>query len=286
MTPTTRAVWRTGLTAWVAASLLAPAHSFVQPDRTSEVYAIRYATLPKFPVSSLVAGADASRAIDLAMMVWLIHGAGDRRILVDAGFYREKFIQRWKPTGFVRPSEAVAGLGPAPADITDIILTHVHWDHADGIDLFPSARVWIQADEYHYYVGDAGEVRNRGIDAETAASLAGLRRAGRVRLVEGDAPDIVPGVTLHAGGRHTYASQFVSVQTAAGTVVIASDNLYLYENLDKRVAIAQTFDTDANLRAQDRMRSIASAPRLIVPGHDPAVFARFPLVRPGIVRIQ
>jgi hypothetical protein len=69
-------------------------------------------------------------------------------------------------------------------------------------------------------------------------------------------------------------------------VVLASDNMYLYENLDKHLPIAQTFDAASNLRAQDRMKTIASKPELIVPGHDPAVMARFPKVADGVVRID
>jgi hypothetical protein len=76
------------------------------------------------------------------------------------------------------------------------------------------------------------------------------------------------------------------VRTAAGTVVIASDNLYLYENLDRRRPIAQTLDSLSNLAAQDRMKRLASAPRLIVPGHDPAVFVRFATPGNGVARIQ
>ena len=68
--------------------------------------------------------------------------------------------------------------------------------------------------------------------------------------------------------------------------VLASDNMYLYENLDARAPIAQTLDAASNLRAQDRMKSLASEPRLVVPGHDPAVFTRFPKVAERIVRIE
>src|SRR5688500_20157217 len=67
-----------------------------QPAPTYEVYAVRYATIPGFPVRGLIAGADSSRRIDIAMAVWLLRGA-DRTVLVDAGFYRDKFVQRWKP---------------------------------------------------------------------------------------------------------------------------------------------------------------------------------------------
>jgi glyoxylase-like metal-dependent hydrolase (beta-lactamase superfamily II) len=91
---------------------------------------------------------------------------------------------------------------------------------------------------------------------------------------------------VYTGGRHTYASQYVGVRTASGTIVIASDNMYLYENLQKHVLIAQTFDADSNLKAQDRMKQIASRPDLIVPGHDPEVFIRFPKPGDGVARIQ
>jgi glyoxylase-like metal-dependent hydrolase (beta-lactamase superfamily II) len=76
------------------------------------------------------------------------------------------------------------------------------------------------------------------------------------------------------------------VNTSAGTVVLASDNMYLYENLEKHVPIAETLDAASNLRAQDRMKQIASRPGLIIPGHDPAVIAKFPNVAPGIAKIE
>jgi glyoxylase-like metal-dependent hydrolase (beta-lactamase superfamily II) len=78
----------------------------------------------------------------------------------------------------------------------------------------------------------------------------------------------------------------VVVATRPHAVVIASDNMYLSENLDTHTPIAQTLDAASNLRTQDRMKSLASEPRLLVPGHDPAVFARFPHISDRIVRIE
>lgn len=68
--------------------------------------------------------------------------------------------------------------------------------------------------------------------------------------------------------------------------MLASDNVYMYMNLEKHKPIAQTLDRESNLRAQDRMKDLASNPKLIVPGHDPAVMKNFPQVAPGVVRIQ
>jgi glyoxylase-like metal-dependent hydrolase (beta-lactamase superfamily II) len=250
-----------------------------------DVHAVRFATLP-FNVSGLVAGADPTRRIDIAMMVWVVRGNG-RTILVDAGFVREKFITRWKPANYVTPAVAVEqGLGIKPEDVTDIVISHIHWDHADGVTLFPKAAIWLQREELTHHVGDDGAVLDRAIDTDVAAAFHELRRANRLRLVDGDDKEILPGIRVYTGGRHTFASQYVGVRTAAGTVVLASDNAYLYENLEQKRAIAQTLDAASNLAAQGRMLALAQSASLVVPGHDPAVFTRFPLVKAGVVVIR
>ena len=252
-----------------------------------EVFAIRYATIPDFRVAQLVKGADPERKLDIAMTIWLIRGNG-RNILVDSGFYRDQFFKQWKVNDFVKPSDAVAQLGLKPEDITDVIITHMHWDHADGMDLFPRARIWVQRDEYTYYTGEAWHQRNThgGIDPDDVLSLVKLNMEGRVNLVKGDGQEIIPGVTCYIGGKHTYQSQYVGVNGKTGTVILASDNMYLYENLEKHVPIAATLDADSNLRAQDRMRELAGSLKLIVPGHDPAEFDRFEKIGDRVVKIQ
>jgi glyoxylase-like metal-dependent hydrolase (beta-lactamase superfamily II) len=267
--------------------LMLAASLFAQPKPQYEVYAVRYATIPDFAVSGLVAYAEPGRKLDIAMLVWLIRGNG-KNILFDAGFYREQFFKQWHVTDFSKPSDAVKRAGVAPEDITDVIVSHMHWDHADGMDLFPKAKIWLQKEELEYYAGSAWQSRRThgGIDPDDVTVAVKLNTQGRVGLVDGDAREVLPGIMAYTGGKHTYASQFITVNTAAGTVVLASDNMYLYENLDRHVPIAATLDAASNLRAQDRMRDLAARPELIVPGHDPAVMTRFREVAPGVVRIQ
>jgi glyoxylase-like metal-dependent hydrolase (beta-lactamase superfamily II) len=252
------------------------------------VDAIRYGTIADFAVRGLVAGADPARKMDIAMVVWLVRGNG-RTILIDSGFYREQFFRQWRiRDDFRKPSEAVAAAGVKPEEITDVIVTHMHWDHADGADLFPNARIWIQRDEYTYYTGEAwhGKRTHGGIDPDDVVSYVKMNMAGRLSFVEGDGQEVIPGITCYTGGKHTYASQFAAVNTAKGMVVLASDNVYLYENLEKHVPIAATLDADSNLKAQDRMRHIAASENLIVPGHDPAIFERFRGPSKTVVRIE
>jgi glyoxylase-like metal-dependent hydrolase (beta-lactamase superfamily II) len=231
-----------------------------------EVFAIRYATIAGFPVSALVQGADKTRKLDIAMMVWLVRGRG-RNILVDSGFYRPRYLEKWKPADFLRPDEAVARAGVRADEVTDVIITHFHWDHADGADLFPKAQIWIQKEEYEHYAKDL-------------TNLDAAKAAGRLHLVDGDR-EILPGIRVFTGGKHTFASQYVVV----GNIVLASDIVYLYENLEKHVPIAQTVDAQSNLKAQERMKALAGDRGVIVPGHDPEVMQRFPKVNDRVVRI-
>lgn len=251
------------------------------------VEAIRYGTLKDFPVAGLVAGADRSRRMDIAMVFWLVQGNG-RNILVDSGFYRPQFFRDWKVADYEKPSDALRRAGLRPEQVTDIVITHMHWDHADGLDLFPKARIWIQRDEYTYYTGEAWQHARThgGIDPDDVEAIVKANIAGQVSFVNGDDQEILPGIRCYIGGKHTYQSQYVTVHAPDGTVVLASDNVYLYENLDKHVPIAATLDAASNLAAQDRMRKLAARPEFIVPGHDPAIFARFPMVAPGVAKID
>lgn len=273
-------------------SLVATPAPVARPFRAGEpvyeAYAIRFGTLPAFPVSGLVAGADKTRTLDIPVMVWLLKGSDGRNVLIDSGFYRRKFIERWKPRDFRSPADAVAAAGVRPEEVTDVVISHAHWDHVDGADLFPKATVWIQREEYAYYTGEAWHARNThgGVDEEDMLALVKINLAGRLKFVNGDDQEIIPGIRCYTGGRHTHASQYVSAPVAGGTVVFTSDNVYLYENIEKRAPIAQTLDAASNLRAQDRIRGLATDPRLIVPGHDPAVFTRFPEIAPGVVRVD
>jgi len=111
------------------------------------IEAIRYGTISQFPVAGLVVGAPEDERLDIAMMFWVIRGDG-RSILFDTGFYRESWMERFDIADFIRPDEALRLVGLDPADVTDIIISHTHWDHVGGIDLFPNATIWIEKAEF------------------------------------------------------------------------------------------------------------------------------------------
>lgn len=243
-----------------------------------DIHAIRYGSIEGFPVSSLVIGAPADERMDIDLVFWVIRDAS-RTILFDTGFHRAGWFDRFDITDFLRPSEAVQLVGVAPEDVTDVIVSHAHWDHMGSIDDFPGAKIWVQADEYAYYTGPAWQDGGRGGGSDPADIVELVRRNtdGLVGLIDGDDVEILPGIRVYTGARHTYASQYIRV---AGTppYVLASDNAYLYRNLreGRPVATFESADTTSSKNALIRMIELAGDTARVVPGHDPGQFLRFP----------
>ena len=102
-----------------------------------------------------------------------------------------------------------------------------------------------------------------------------------VAIIDGDFT-VVPGVTLHPLGGHTQGLQVVRVTTAAGQVVLASDASHFYENIGSDRPYSIVDHLPSMYRAFDRIRELADAEELIIPGHDPAVLKRFPDAAPGL----
>jgi glyoxylase-like metal-dependent hydrolase (beta-lactamase superfamily II) len=257
------------------ALLLALLSAAPAPDYS--IHAIRYSTVPGFSVSGLVMGAPKDEKIDIAMVFWLIRGGG-RNILFDSGFHREKWLKAFEEKDYLRPDEAVKLAGVQPEEVTDIIISHAHWDHMDGIDLFPKAVVWIQKQEFAYYTGEAWQPggKHGGIEPEDVKYLVELNTLGRLRLVDGDDVEFLPGIRAYTGSRHTYASQYIRVD-GNPPFVLASDNCYLYRNLAEHKASATFSEADeaSNIKQQERMIQLAGSPDRVVPGHDLLQFQKF-----------
>ncbi len=243
------------------------------------IQAIRFADSPGDSVADMVMGAPKDEKIDTIYALWLIRGGG-RNILFDSGFHRDRWFKLWTVKDYLRPDEAVRLAGVKPEEVTDVVVSHAHWDHMGGIDLFPKATVWIQREEFRYYTGEAWQPGgdHGGIDPDDVRELVRINTEGRLRLVDGDDQEIIPGIRAYTGARHTYKSQYLRVD-GNPPFVLASDNVYLFRNLTAHRASATFSDADhaANVAAQSRMIELAGSPDRIVPGHDALQFQRFPM---------
>ena len=258
---------------------------------TYEIYALKYATIGHpFPLKYLVLNAPLKDSMDAIFMFWLIKGNNGKNILVDAGFLQDvEEAKDYDVINYVRPDSMLSGVGLHAAAITDIILTHPHWDHMDGVDLFPNAHVWIQKEDYNYFVGTAWQKDGGGdFNKRDVRKLLELNLAGKLILVDGDNKEIIPGIKVYTGSRHTFNSQFVQVRTGQDRIILASDNVYTYYNLDHLISAPkdETFDTSAYVKSMVRMKTLVSNLKYIIPGHDALLFSKFPKVSETVIKIK
>jgi glyoxylase-like metal-dependent hydrolase (beta-lactamase superfamily II) len=260
-----------------------------------QVYALKFAnTSFAMPISVWVDHGPQNDSVNIDFSIWLIKGDQGRNILVDAGFERDLIDspdgKEFAITNYQRPDSVLQKLGLKAGDITDIILSHPHWDHCDGIGLFPNARIWMQKEDYGYFVGTAWQkdVNNGGFYKRDVLRLVGLNLAGRLTLVDGDDKEIIPGIKVFTGSRHTFDSQYVLVEAGGHKIVLASDNIWIYYSLEhlQPASPGGTFDPQGYVRAMIRMKTLTGNTRYIIPGHDARVFALFPNVAPGVVEIK
>ncbi|MGZ3813737.1 MAG: N-acyl homoserine lactonase family protein [Mucilaginibacter sp.] len=259
---------------------------------TYEVYALRYAAMRNpTPLSVWALNAPKNDSVKIDFVIWLIKGSNGKNILVDACFLPDiPEAKEFAPVNYVRPDSALLKIGVRPESITDIILSHPHWDHIDGISLFPNAHIWIQKEDFNYFVGAAWQKpdEDSGFNKRDVRKMIELNLAGKVTLVDGDDKELTPGISVYTGSRHTFNSQYVRVQTGADRIILASDNIWVYYSLEHMVpaSVGGTLDPTGYVKAMQRMKTLASDIKYIIPGHDARMFTLFPAVADGVVRIK
>lgn len=236
-----------------------------------EIHAVRYADRnARTRKDSFIFDDNHDAPHDMDYFMWLLR-RGDRVILVDTGYDDVEAASRNRPIR-LDPRAALAPLGVAPEDITEIIVTHLHYDHAGGLGLFPNAHLHLQAAEMAYATGPCmchGTLREPFSAGHVCEAVRRLY-SGKLTFQDGDA-EIADGVTVHCIGGHSRGLQAVRVRTQAGWMVLASDAAHYYENLWLRKPFPIVVDLDDMLKGFSLLESLASRRELIVPGHDPMV---------------
>ena len=161
------------LAAFFAAQLAAASPTGAAATPEYSIQAIRLADSPGDAVADMVIGAPKDEKIDSIYAIWLIRGGG-RNILFDSGFHRERWFKEWTINDYLSPDQAVRLAGVKAEEVTDVVISHAHWDHMGGIDLFPNAVIWIQREEFRYYTGPAWQPGgdHDGIDPDDCSSLS------------------------------------------------------------------------------------------------------------------
>ena len=250
-----------------------------------EVFAIRYGRHQKRTRGENFIVTDIHDSpMPLDYYVWAV--VNDRRaIVVDTGFDFEEAKRRNRE--IVRlPREGLAMIGVDSAKVADVVVTHLHYDHAGTLDDFPAATFHLQDLEMAYATGRhmAHTPFGYAYSPRHVERMVEHVFKGRVAFHDGNG-EIAPGVTVHHVGGHTRGMQCVRVLTRRGWVVLASDASHFYENMEGTAPFPIVYSVADMVEGYAKMRGLATSPAHIIPGHDPLVMDRYPAPKADVAGV-
>jgi glyoxylase-like metal-dependent hydrolase (beta-lactamase superfamily II) len=241
-----------------------------------ELHAVKYGELKARKRSELFVGGDPHDGrIDMDYFVWVAISA-ERVCVIDTGFGPEVAAKRSRRY-IQSPAQSLAILGVNAERVGDVVITHMHFDHAGNFELFPNARFHIQDREMAFVTGRqmTHAFMRAAHEVDDVVRMVRAVYGERVVFHDGDAV-IAPGIESFLIGGHTRGLQSVRVATARGGVVLASDASHYYENVEQGLIFSIVDSAGEVLEGYRRLRELAARPELIVPGHDPSVMLRYP----------
>lgn len=243
-----------------------------------EIIALKYAHLGnRHPGENFILADPHEFASDLDYFVWVARRS-DCTYLIDTGFAQEAATRR-KRNLLRNPADALPLIGIDAAAISDIILTHLHYDHAGNLDRFPNARFHLQDRDMSYATGRCmcHATLRAPFDLPDILQMVRHVFTGKAVFHDGDA-ELAPGLTLHRVGGHSAGLQIVRVWTRRGWVVVGSDASHLYANFQQRRPFPVVYSIAEMLEGYNTLYRLADSPEHIIPGHDPLVMKYYPAV--------
>jgi N-acyl homoserine lactone hydrolase len=255
------------------------------------IWVLEYAYVPAYHMSGIIYGAHNEGYRKLPYGYVLIKGK-DSVAMVDVGFNNKELgavfastygVENWHPA-----REVLAQCDVTPEQVTDIFITHAHFDHIGGTDEFPNATFYIQEQELSKWIwamslGRKFSWLTGAIDPADIMRMVAAARDGRLVVLDGDRENVLPGIDVHpALDSHTWGSMFVTVRNdgrpdSADSWVFAGDLVYCMENLQGRkegdgtyIPVGLAVGSQLNLlMTTDRMLSmVGNDVKRVIPVHE------------------
>ncbi len=237
-----------------------------------QVHAVKYADRnTRVRADSFIFDDHPAAAHGMDYFVWVLQ-SGARTILVDTGYDAGEAARRERPI-LRDPAKAIEPLGINAEQVETVIITHLHYDHAGGLDRYPNATFHLQEAEMAYATGPCmchGPLQ-MPFTVDHVCEMVRHVYSGRVVFHSGSA-QVAPGVRVHCVGGHSRGLQVVEVDTAQGPLILASDAAHYWENYIARKPFPIVVDLQNMLDGFDTLMRLGGGDvGRIIPGHDPLV---------------
>ncbi|WP_062310682.1 N-acyl homoserine lactonase family protein [Polynucleobacter sinensis] len=239
-----------------------------------EAYALRYATVQRRRLENFIFHDLHDMATNMDYYVWFLKNDKET-ILIDTGF--NKTAAKARKRNHLRcPIESLNQSGIKVEDLSDVIITHAHYDHAGNTDLLKKTRFHIQESEMSYATGP--DMRHafcrHAYDPHDICELIYANFEDRVRFHNG-VYELRPGIEVHLVGGHTKGLQIVRVHTKRGWIVIASDAAHYLENFKNHSPFPIVLNTSDMLSGFELIKDLAESPEHVIAGHDPLTMSLY-----------
>jgi glyoxylase-like metal-dependent hydrolase (beta-lactamase superfamily II) len=250
-----------------------------------EIYAIRYAGPFTSPGSFLMWLRDSDKIVEREYFIWCVKGPA-ATVIVDAGV-SPGLASAFKLNGYVNPADILSRIDVRAEEVDHVVLTHLHWDHVNGVTLFPRATFYVQQREYDFWRKD--DIAKRPPfafikDDASLSHLASLEGTDRLALLNGD-QEILPGIDCLLAPGHSVGLQVVAVATAKGRAIVGSDCAHTFQNYAEDWPSSLIVDLVGWMKTYEKLRAAVSSPTLLFPGHDPLMAKNYPEVAERITQL-
>lgn len=243
-----------------------------------KVYAIKYADRnTRTRADSFIFDDHPAAQHGMDYFVWLLTN-GKRNILVDTGYDAAEASRRDRPI-LRDPSKALEVMDVDATKIDTVIITHLHYDHAGGLDRYPNAIFHIQEAEMAFATGPCmcHDTLRMPFTADHVCDMVKHVYSGRVVFHDGSG-QVAPGVRVHCVGGHSRGLQVVEVETESGPLCLASDAAHYYENFLLRKPFPIVENVESMIKGYDTLYRLGGTQGRIIPGHDPLVTQHYPAI--------
>jgi len=250
-----------------------------------KIYALKYAGPLTSSGALIMWNKDWDKVISRNYYIWCIKGCGET-IIVDAGI-APPLAKKIKLTGYSSPTEVLSRINVKADEVRRVIISHLHFDHSNGVSLFPNATFYIQKAEYRFWIKDPIATRppfKIYSDETSNTYLKSLEGTDRLSLLMGD-QKILPGIECLLAAGHSIALQAVAVNTNKGTAILGSDCAHFFRNYQDDWPSAFIIDLVGWMKTYDKLRAKVSSMDLLFPGHDPIMSEDYPKIAEGVTRL-